>query len=125
MHERDLCNFSFLVYRWMHEAFVEDVRHEVDLANITGDAGRAHGREMDGKPGECQEHGKGGRGGALKRTTDWEEGRLEAPPQPSGGFNELVEIRSHPDPPPAGGAMNTCINDLLPEMTIRLAVIGR
>lgn len=122
MYERDLYNFYFLASKYLHKAFSEGVRSEVYLANITGEVGVEHDRGVVGEPGECQAQAKGG---SMKGAGNWEGGGLGAPLQSGGPVNELGKSRRCRDPPPDGGAIKTCIEDVLPEMTSRLAVIER
>lgn len=122
MHERELCNFYFLADRYMHNAFMEDIRSFVGLASKTGEAGCTHGVGMEGDPGECQGQGNRGR---VNGTGGLEGGRLETPPQSSGDGKESARSQSDRNPPAAGGAIKKCIKDLLPEMAIRVAVIEK
>ena len=106
----------------MHHAFSEDIRKQVDLANITALAGRAHGRGVSEEPVECR--GQGKRRG-TEESRDWEGRGLGAPLQSSSVEKEFARSQGHRDPPPAGGAIETCIKDLFPEMAIRVAAINR
>lgn len=106
----------------MHNAFMEDIRSFVGLANMTGEAGCAHGVGMEGDPVECQVQENRGR---MNGTGDLGGGRLEEPLQPSVVGKESGRSQSDRNPPAAGGAIKKCINDLLPEMAIRVAVIEK
>lgn len=122
VHERDLCNFYFLVDRCMYHAFSEDIRNQVGLANPTAEAGCAHGGGVNEEPGECHEQGK--RGG-MEETRDLEGSGVGVPVQSSGFGKGPARSQGHRDPPSAPGALEMRIKHLLPEIAIRVAAIDR
>lgn len=122
VHELDLCNFYFFAGQYMQKAFLEDIRTELQLANIMGEVGGARKRQTEGGSGECQERVKGR---TVKGTIDWDGHSLEAPLRSSDNTNEPVTSRHRKHHTPAGGAIKAYIKDVLPEMAIRLAAIER
>lgn len=122
VHELDLCNFYFFAGQYMRKAFLEDIRTEVEFANIVAEARSAKKRRTEGGSGERQERGQDG---TMKGTIRWDGDGPEAPLRSSDNINESVTSRHREDHTPTGAAIKTYIKDVLPEMAIRLAAIER
>lgn len=122
MHEGDVCSFFFLADRYWHNAFLKDIRGGGYSADTTGRGGRASDSEIKPKADKFQEHGTFG---MMDGAGDWDRAGLGAPSRTGVVLEDAVERRGRRGPAPAGAAMKTCIEDILPALASLIPAIER